>query len=291
LKKLLPAAALVLAGCAKPPARNDISCAATIFPVYSVMKAVGGDRVSAFLLVPPGSDAHEYEPRPQDVVRMASSRIFACAGNVMEPWAGKFAAAVGGSEMTFADLSAGVKFINSGAGPDPHYWLDLGNAAVMAQNAAAVLERAAPQNRDYYRENLSRFRSRLSELDAEYKTALSSCKYRTIIYAGHASFGYLAARYGLGYYALGGSEPGAEPPAARMSALAAAAKGAGMKAVFYEELSAAAPARTIAKEAGADIIPLNPLHEITPAQYAGGADYLSLMEGNLKNLAQGLECK
>jgi len=63
-----------------------------------------------------------------------------------------------------------------------------------------------------------------------------------------------------------------------------------VKTIFYEEMSSSKFAKAIAQEAGADVLPLNPMHEITREQYDRGADYFSIMESNLKNLSSGLRC-
>jgi zinc transport system substrate-binding protein len=290
------ALAVAAAACrARTPASGQ-SAVATIFPVYVTLKEVAGARVDVRLLVQPGMEAHSFEPRPQDAETAASSRVFAYAGDVMEPWARNFARGLGGGVNIF-DMSAGTKLLkpplssSSGAAYDPHYWLDFDNAAVMAQNAQRALSAAFPADAAYFAANSAGVGKKLSALDAEYKKRLSSCKSRTLIYAGHFSFGYLAARYNLDYHALGDISPEAEPSAGKIAALVMAAKAAGAKTVFAEEMASPRFANLVAAETGASVVVLNPMHEISPADFAGGADYFSIMETNLDRIAQGLQCR
>jgi len=295
---LLCAAVPVLAACRK--ARNapaisperEVRVVATIFPVYDIMREAGGIRASVSLLVPPGAEAHSFEPRPSDAVKSASVQVFAYAGDSMEPWARKFAAGLDSSGLLIADLSRGVRLRApaSGAGSDPHIWLDFANAAAMAENAARALSAVDPPNKDYYYSNLAGIKRRLAKLDAEYKTGLASCRSRAVIYAGHFSFGYLAARYGLEYHALGDAGPDAEPSAGRVAGLARAARAAGAKTVFAEEMSSPKFAQAIASEIGAQVETLNPMHEITRSDFDSGEDYYSIMEDNLRALSKGLGC-
>ena len=276
-----------------PPAGH--TAVATIFPVYETLKQVGGGRVAVQLLVLPGMEAHSFEPRPQDAALAASAKIFAYAGVVMEPWAKNFAQGLGAGVNT-VDLSAGAHFMkppqssSSRAAYDPHYWLDFDNASLMAANAEAALAKAFPEDEKYFSANLSVFQKRLIALDAAYKKRLSSCKSKTLIYAGHFSFGYLAARYGLDYHALGDISPDADPSAGKIASLVMAAKSAGAKTVFAEEMASPRFARLVADETGATVATLNPMHEISRADFATGANYFSIMETNLDRIAEGLSC-
>jgi ABC-type Zn uptake system ZnuABC Zn-binding protein ZnuA len=46
---------------------------ATLAPITDLVQRVGGERVTVRSLVPPGADAHTYEPRPQDVVGLSEA--------------------------------------------------------------------------------------------------------------------------------------------------------------------------------------------------------------------------
>ena len=59
----------------------------TLFPLYDFVRTVGGDRVEARLLLPPGVEPHNFEPRPEDVVQLNKADVFVYTNRYMEPWA------------------------------------------------------------------------------------------------------------------------------------------------------------------------------------------------------------
>ena len=58
--------------------------------------------------------------------------------------------------------------------PDPHIWLDPGNAIAMARQIGAVLSRLDPDNRPIYRRNLARLIIRIETMDAENRASLQA---------------------------------------------------------------------------------------------------------------------
>ncbi|HMB82770.1 MAG TPA: zinc ABC transporter substrate-binding protein, partial [Terriglobales bacterium] len=79
-------AALCLAGCvslgqAAPAwAQDRIRVVATTTDLRSLTEAVGGDLVDAVSLVPANFDAEEYQPKPQDVLRLKDARLVVRVG-------------------------------------------------------------------------------------------------------------------------------------------------------------------------------------------------------------------
>lgn len=68
-------------------ASGNISIVTTLFPQYDFAKAIGGDKVEVTLLLPPGVEAHAYEPKPSDITKINNASIFVYTGEFMEPWA------------------------------------------------------------------------------------------------------------------------------------------------------------------------------------------------------------
>jgi zinc transport system substrate-binding protein len=65
-------AALLFTSCNKKDddtqQQKKITVITTLFPLYDFAKNVGGDKIDAILLLPPGIEAHEFEPRPTDII-------------------------------------------------------------------------------------------------------------------------------------------------------------------------------------------------------------------------------
>ena len=83
--------ALALCACGSADAADTASdgrleIAATVFPAYDFAREIGGERVSVTLLVPPGSEAHSYEPTPQDMLLLKDCALLVANGGESEAW-------------------------------------------------------------------------------------------------------------------------------------------------------------------------------------------------------------
>ena len=55
---------------------KKIKVVTTIFPLYDFARQVGRERIEVNLLLPPGVEAHAFEPRPADIRRIQNADIF-----------------------------------------------------------------------------------------------------------------------------------------------------------------------------------------------------------------------
>jgi len=285
----------------------------TIFPLYDFARAVGQDKVQVSLLLPPGIEAHSFEPKPSDIIRIAKADVFIYTGNFMEPWVEDVLSGLSTAGLLVVDASSGITLIAGGhdedahggerEGPepdrvhhhgdvDPHIWLDLGNAQIMVNAIAAALAQKDPVNRDFYLRNAEEYNSRLGDLDRRFREAFASCKQRTIIYGGHFAFGYFVKHYGLGYESpYSGFSPNAEPSPRAIAELIDKMNNSGARCIFYEELLDPKVARVIARETGAGIELLHGAHNISRSELQNGVTFISIMEGNRQRLTDCLSCR
>jgi zinc transport system substrate-binding protein len=277
----------------------------TIFPLYDFVRAVGGDGVSVQLLLPPGTESHSFEPKPEDVVRVSRADLFVYTNAEMEPWGEKLFASVQGSGgPQRLEAGAGARYLKAGhdhgagdhghghgGGRDPHIWLDIANAGIMVDNIAAALAARAPGKRELFLANAAAYKKKLDELESRFRSGLADCRTREFIHGGHYAFAYLADRYGLTYLSAYGITADSEPSPRRMMELVRTVRDHGLKTIFYEELLAPRVAETVAAETGATLVKLHGIHNVTRQELDGGVTYLGLMEQNLANLRKGLECR
>ena len=74
-------------GATAPAAESDkVRVVATFSVVGDLVQAVAKDRVELITLVGPESDAHDYEPTPSDVARVAEAQVIFEIGQGMESW-------------------------------------------------------------------------------------------------------------------------------------------------------------------------------------------------------------
>jgi zinc transport system substrate-binding protein len=293
-----------------PAARTRV--VATLFPLYDFARIIGHDRVQVSLLLPPGVEPHAFEPKPSDVAKVAQADVFITTGPAMEPWAEKIVKGLRHPKLLVVDASQGIALMKMEGGQDeaghspgresrpghdhglrdvdPHIWLDLENAAMMVDTLTDALVRARPLDEALFRKNAEAYKAELRALDDAFAAGLSKCPKREFIHAGHYAFGYLARRYHLTYRAAQGFVPDSEPTARQLAILARQVRASGLKVVFFEELVEPRVARTVAREADAELLMLHGAHNLTRQDFDKGANFISIMQGNLVNRKRGLEC-
>ncbi|HYA13039.1 MAG TPA: metal ABC transporter substrate-binding protein [Syntrophales bacterium] len=289
----------------KSVGKEKLKIVTTLFPLYDFAKNIGGQKVDVSLLLPPGVEAHTFEPRPADVTRIQNSDLFIFTSESMEPWVPNLLKGIDTKGLTVVDTSKGIALIQGthiheeteqahkreSEGPDPHIWLDFSNAIKIADTIAAALIAKDPQNKDFYANNSNEFKNKLEELDKKYKDTLSKCRNKIIIHAGHFAFGYLAKRYNLKYIsAYKGFAPDAEPTPKSLVELTHTVKKYGVNYIFYEELITPKVGEVISRETGCSLLMLHGAHNVTREEMNSGVQFISLMENNLKNLKVGLQC-
>jgi len=286
---------------------EKVDIVTTLFPYYNFAKIIGGDKAGVSLLLPPGVEAHAFEPKPSDIFKINSADIIVYTGDFMEPWAKDILASVNNEDLIIVGvgevgnlLSAkgGSAFGGKGSrdeldstGIDPHVWLDFNNSQLIADDILSALIKKDPQNSSYYIQNADKLKKELGDLDNSFKIGLTSCQTRTLIYGGHYAFGYLVKRYNLNYLAAQGLAPDSEPTAQDLARLINELKKNGIKYVFYEELSSPKIAETISEETGAQLLLLSTAEKITKKELNNKVSFVDIMNNNLVNLKTGLQCQ
>lgn len=314
MKKILFLSVIItvfmISGCGKKQEEKGIKITTTIFPLYDFSREVGGDKVSVKMMLPPGAEAHSFEPTPADIVRLNESSLFIYTGESMEPWAEDILKSVKNDKLKVLEASEGITMIKGhhneehGADDhhdetghhhdefDPHIWLDFSNDIKIVSAIAATLCKIDPANSSYYNGNAAAYSKTLTALDADYKAALDKCSNKTIIYGGHFAFGYMAKRYGLKHVSpYRGFSPDAEPSPKDIAALSDMVKKTGAKYIYYEELVDPKVAKVLSSETGAGIIMLHGAHNLTKNDFTSGKRFIDIMYDNLEKLKTGLGYK
>ncbi len=283
---------------------EKIKVVATIFPLYDFARHVGRDRVEVSLLLPPGVEAHAFEPRPSQAQKIAEADLFIYTGKFMEPWALDIFQGVKRTGLIAVEAGQGIELMK-GEGEkekkdepghhqektDPHIWLDFANAVTMVENIARGLIQIDPVHRDFYGKNARDYEDQLMALDAKFKTGFSRCAHREFIHGGHYAFGYLARRYQLKYLSAQGFMPDSEPSPRQLIELVRQIRGQSLRYVYYEELIEPRVADILSRETGATLLLLHGAHNVSREEIGRGITFLELMENNLRNLKMGLECQ
>jgi zinc transport system substrate-binding protein len=294
--------AVMLAGC---DSSNDTSStpvvAAAFAPVEELLREVGGDAIEVVTIVPPGEEAHEYEPTAKDLQEVERAEFVAYLGGGFQAGVEK---AIEGlpDDVRRIDLLDGLDLLPVGdeigadtaddehahGASDPHVWLDPNRMVEMAVVLADALK-GLGVDPGVVDTNLTAYTAQLTALDDRLAAGLERCDSRLLV-TGHHAFGYLAAAHGLEQVAVAGISPSDEPSAATLQQVADFARANGVRTIFFEENLPADLARTVADEIGAATAVLDPIESLSDQQRAAGESYVSLMDRNLAALRDGLGC-
>lgn len=288
LHRLARAAALLLpllspaCGSRKPPPPR---VAASIFPLYDIVRRVAGRRLEVDLVLPPGHTTHSFDPRPQDVAKLANAQIVFAVGLGLDGWVAEMAKNAGAGKGKVFDVGPLVDPIlvpervvrlaegeaadaqgRGGEGPiDPHFWLDPVRAERATDVVVAALQQLDPEEAPFYRTRGDDLKRSLEDLHLRIGRRSGAWTHRRLV-TFHGSLYYYADRYRLEVAAVVEPVPGREPTARYMADLLDAIRKAGVVALFSEPQLDPRAARAIAGEAGL------PLYEIDPVGGSTGTD-------------------
>jgi len=277
--------------------RPKIMVVATLFPQYDFARSIGGEFAQIDLLLPPGIEAHSYEPTPQEMVKLLKSDLFLFTGDLMEPWTKNIVNNLEEEDVVVVDLSENMVLMqvkeddhdHGDESLDPHYWTDPNMALLMVDSIVDAFVNLDPENESVYSSNGDKLKIELNKLDTDIGGALAKTESKTIISGGHFAFGYFAKAYGLSHMSpYNGFSPNAEPTPQSITSLINKVKETKVNAIYYEELIDPKVARTIIEETGVDMLLLHGVHNISKEELESGITYIDIMYQNLENLKLGL---
>lgn len=274
---------------------DTITVVTSFYPLAYFVESVGGDFVTIHNFTPSGSEPHDFEPLPRDLILLGTTDLFVYNGASFEPWierwaSGEFPRPKNTLNMTSELVRYGEELIIDDGRPDPHIWLDPHIAQKEIEIIKNMLIEIDPVHQEFYTENAARAQQEISLLDKRFQDGLASCVLRDIV-VSHEAFGYLAKRYGLKMTSIAGISPDEEPSAKELMRIIDLAKEKKVKYVFFETTVSPKLAETIAREIGGGVLVLNPIENLTPDEVQSGEGYRSLMEKNLINLRIALGCQ
>ena len=261
-------ASLLLAACGplptgRAPAGGQLNVVATFSILGNLVQTVAADNIQLHILVGPDGDAHTYEPIPADEVALAQASLIFENGLGFEPWLTKLYPASGSQAIRIV-VTTGVTprtiAIGAAAGAtDPHAWQDVTNTQAMVALIRDTLAAQDPALAAVYQANAAAYLQQLQDLDAYIQQQARTVPAdRRKLVTNHDSLGYFAARYGfqmMGDVLGSVSTEASQPSAAQIARLTDEIKGAGVAAIFTENIENSAVINQVAQEAGVTVAP------------------------------------
>jgi len=279
------AAILLFFACAKPAPQenNRLKVAVTSYAAYSLAQEVLRGIADITMLIPPGSEAHSFEPSPQTALNIRNADFFFYISPVMEPWADKLSDGKG--------IALAYNLPGQDTQKNPHVWMDFDNAAVMANYIATYVARRYPDLEKPLAANVAAFNRELAMLDRMYSQMLRNCKTRDIYHVGHSAFGNLAAKYKLNFKPLTGTLSDQEPSPKELALMVKEIKANNIPYIFTEEELSPKLANTVANETKTGVLELYTIEHITKKEWLAKTTYKQFMVMNLDSLRKGLNCE
>ncbi|MDW8329115.1 MAG: zinc ABC transporter substrate-binding protein [Candidatus Bipolaricaulota bacterium] len=238
--------AVVLSGCTGDSERADPlpqrRVLATITIIGDMVSVVGGERLEVATLLPVGVDPHIYEPRPDDVKKIARSQMVFANGLGLELWLEELIRNAGGARpvVYLAEPLRSVAFVErTGAYAghvDPHLWNNVEYAMRYVEEIVRALSELDPDGRESFSWNARRYQEQLAKLDRWILDQIQTIppEHRKLV-TSHDAFRYLCQRYGLECLgSIWGITTDEEPSAEKIARLVDDLKRTRVPAVFVE---------------------------------------------------------
>ena len=298
-------------------AEEPIPVVATFSILGDMVERIGGEHIALTTLVGPDGDSHVYQPTPKAARSVAESDVLFLNGLDFEGWLQRLAEAASfdGAMVVATNGVVPIAFDDHDdhddhddekhddhddekhddhAGHDhgafdPHAWQSLENAVIYANNIAAGLAQADPENAGDYYANRAAFVAEVEMLSADIEAMMKSlpADKRTVV-TPHDAFGYFAATYDLTFVAPQGMSTESEVSAGDVAALITQIREESISAVFIESITDNRMMEQIANETGATIG--GTLYSDALSAKSGPAStYLDMMRHNATTLFDALE--
>ena len=274
----------------------------TVFPPYDLARQIAGDNAEISILLPPGSEIHNYEPSAKDMIAIRNCDIFLYIGGENEQLAEKLINSNDTENVTAVKLIDYVPTLSEDEDEhghdhdhdhdhehehetDEHIWTSPKNAQLMLSAVYDAICKVDPSNKQTYTKNKDAYAKQLSDLDNAYRSAVDNAKNKTIVLADKFPFRYLAHEYGLEFSAaFAACSDESEPGVSTMIKLTKSIKENNIPAVYYLEFSSTKIADTLCDETGATKLMLHSCHNVSKQDIENNISYVDLMKQNLENL-------
>lgn len=281
---------LLLVSCGQKgpkPAGGPKRVLTTFTIIQDMAQRVAGDALVVDSITKPGSEIHDYEPTPLDLVKAQDADLVLWNGLGLERWFEKFLQQV--NQVPSVVLSEGVEPMGIGEGPysgkpNPHAWMSPSNAIIYVENIRKALVKLDPANAAKFDANAAAYTAELQAVDAPVRKALESIPSdQRWLVSCEGAFSYLIRNYGMKELYLWPVNADQEGTPQQVQRVVDTIRAQKIPVVFSESTISDKAMKQVAKETGARFGGVLYVDSLTDAS-GPAPTYLQLLKYNADTL-------
>jgi zinc/manganese transport system substrate-binding protein len=302
MKKQIVLVALSIALCGSANALAAIDVITSTEDLASIVREVGGDKVTVEALARGYQDPHYVEAKPSFILKLNRADLLVVVGRELEiAWLPALITQSRNSRIQpgaagYLDASRTARILDIPTGQitramgdvhpqgNPHYWLDPENGRRIAQAVQEKLSELSRTDAPYFAQRLADFDRRLREATGRWKTAMAPYK-GTKVVTYHRSWSNFVDAFGLDVVGYVEPKPGIPPSPGHTLNLEQEMKRQNVKIVLVEPYFDLKTPSAISRDTGAKVVVLLPS--------VGGAkevqDYFQLFEYDINLLVRAIQ--
>lgn len=248
---------ILLLASAVPTAQQPapLKVGVTLHPYYSwTANVVAGTDVEVRPILPGEVDAGSYQPRPEDIAKLADLDALVVNGIGHDDFIRGMVEASGNTHLTWIRPNESVPLLRAahGDGVNSHTFLSFTNAIQQTYAIQRALAELRPELAETFRKNASAYVRSLRAEKARAAQALVEAKLNRVVTV-HDGYAYLMQEFGIEIADVVEPAHGLVPSAVELQAMIERIRKEGIRVVFSEESFPAALLGTLREETEARV--------------------------------------
>ncbi|WP_373777449.1 metal ABC transporter substrate-binding protein [Glaesserella sp.] len=173
----------------------------TFTVIQDIAQNIAGDAAVVESITKPGAEIHDYQPKPQDIVKAQSADLILWNGMNLELWFERFFQQI--KDKPAVVVTEGIEPLPIADGPyrdnpNPHAWMSTKNALIYIENIRQAFVKYDPANAETYNKNAKIYADKITALDEPLRARLAKIpENQRWLVTSEGAFSYLAKDYNL----------------------------------------------------------------------------------------------
>jgi zinc transport system substrate-binding protein len=280
----------LVAAQAAPPASPALRVGVTLHPYYSwVVNVVEGTGVEVRAVLPGDVDAGSYQPRPEDVKKLADLDAIVINGVGHDDFIRGMLGASGNEKVVVLEPSREVPLLRAhrqgsgGGAVNSHTFLSFTNAIQQTYSIAKALGKLRPELAAKFDESAAEYAKRLRRIKAAAATKLADAAVQRVVTV-HDGYGYLLQEFGIEVAGVVEPAHGLVPSAAELQQTIDLIRREKVKVLFSEASFPEPLLQVLREQAGARV---HVLSHVATGEYTADK-FEKEMQGNVDEIVRAL---